>query len=390
MVVEDITPEVEYTANGSTTDFSFTFSYTRPSDVEVYKDNVKQVNDDTVYTLDNFSSSDSGIIKFLTAPTADTLIRVKRNTSLSQEYNFAGRLIELQAEKGLDKVTQITQENKLDVTKGLRLPLSEVNTIDANLPTLSAGQTYKRNSANTAFEAHSLLAESDITSSVTAAQAAQTAAEAAQTAAEAALSTSMQTDEAETVTSQHTFSTCPLITGTISQDNHAVTKSYVDNQILINTNNTLIEMGQTAAKTQDFDVLDSGPSTTLIASMSFDPLGVDGDYRFWYGGGLGKLSGATNFSVYMTYYTITNGVNTSETTVRSTIRTFSNTSIVISNNVFNIGRIITIPGTVDTVVLRMYVSTEGGSGSEDFRVDTLVLGYDKYKTGLVVRDFPIG
>lgn len=66
---------IEYTGNGSTKDFTISFGYLSPTDVNVYVDDIQMVS--TVdYTIDSTTNK----ISFITAPTNGSDISIQRNT----------------------------------------------------------------------------------------------------------------------------------------------------------------------------------------------------------------------------------------------------------------------------------------------------------------------
>lgn len=114
-----------YVANGSTTNFSFSFSVNSSSEVIVLSNGVAA----TGYSFaDPFPIAGGSNVIFSTAPVNGTKIAILRNTELTNEVNFDSTTTFLEGdhEKALDKVVRAQQDLSRDVReKSIRIADSD-------------------------------------------------------------------------------------------------------------------------------------------------------------------------------------------------------------------------------------------------------------------------
>ncbi len=84
LVINDVTPRVQYEANGETTKFSFTFAVFDASDLQVWLNEQLQ---DTGYGV-SLSDMQGGSVTFMTPPTSGTTVTLVRNMAYNQEADF--------------------------------------------------------------------------------------------------------------------------------------------------------------------------------------------------------------------------------------------------------------------------------------------------------------
>ena len=70
--IQGVTPRIQYTADGTTTDYEFPFAIFSSDDIDVYLDDALQST--TTYSVTGIRHSDGGTITFTTAPNIDTII----------------------------------------------------------------------------------------------------------------------------------------------------------------------------------------------------------------------------------------------------------------------------------------------------------------------------
>ena len=83
--IKPVTPRVQYTANGSTTVFPYSFAIFDETDMVVY------VDDDVIttgYTVSGAGQTDGGNVTFATAPADGTIITLLRNVPIERMTDF--------------------------------------------------------------------------------------------------------------------------------------------------------------------------------------------------------------------------------------------------------------------------------------------------------------
>ena len=178
--------ENNYTGDGSTVLFSFTFEYIEATDIEVSIDNV------TIATTE-YSLANSTTIEFNTAPATGTAVRIYRNTTVNEPKAtfFPGSAIRAQdLNDNFEQILFVTQEaDAISERAETAADAAQTATTTAQAAAASA------NTAGAAAQA-----------SATAAQASATAAQTSATAA-AADASQASTDAASAVATANTAST---------------------------------------------------------------------------------------------------------------------------------------------------------------------------------------
>lgn len=104
-------PIVEFIGNGTTTKFSFVWSSTAITDIEVFLNKVLQ-GFQTDFTIDNYTEENGGDVVFATPPAAtDGNILIKRKTPITQQLDYTAAPFPSDThEDQFDKDTYILQE----------------------------------------------------------------------------------------------------------------------------------------------------------------------------------------------------------------------------------------------------------------------------------------
>lgn len=116
MTVSVQTPVNEYTANGSVTDFVYTFTIVQDSDLKVYLDGEEQVSG---FTVDGIGDIDGGTVYFTEAPANGVVVRLVRLVPLERttDYTEGAGLSSQTLDQDLDRVWQAIQDIDRDVVR---------------------------------------------------------------------------------------------------------------------------------------------------------------------------------------------------------------------------------------------------------------------------------
>jgi hypothetical protein len=159
MTINTIYSPDQYSGNGSTTAFAYSFVCYDQDNLEVYLTDTS-TNVDTLLTLttDYTVSLDSdfvgGTVTLNVAPTNTQRVTIARNQPLlqGQDYRTAGRFPSEATERALDELTIITQDLKNESERTVRLPVTASTSATVELPLPSAGKAFRWNAAGTALE----------------------------------------------------------------------------------------------------------------------------------------------------------------------------------------------------------------------------------------------
>jgi len=127
-----------YTANGSTTSYTYTFKVYSKIDLAVYVDNVLKVLD-VDYTVSGVASDGGGVVIFTSPPANGLNVTILRH-QLNQQYSvytqngFSPR----QVEKDLDKLTMQVQQLSEQLTRALKFLPASTSVATVDTPTVGA------------------------------------------------------------------------------------------------------------------------------------------------------------------------------------------------------------------------------------------------------------
>jgi hypothetical protein len=128
--------KVQYTANGSTTVFSFPYKFNTNSDLVVIETNVSTGVDTTKtlttdYTVSGAGNSGGGSVTFLVAPVNSRRITIQRVVALTQETDYQpdDDFPAEVHEAALDKLTMIAQQLDAASARTLKAPVADSITI---------------------------------------------------------------------------------------------------------------------------------------------------------------------------------------------------------------------------------------------------------------------
>ena len=144
--VNSNTRKVSAVANGSTTEFPFSFQVNATSDIEVYVDNVKKT-ESVHYSIKDSSNAaglnanGTGKVVFITSPTDYTptnnqTVAVKSNVPKSRTsvYTAGGNITAASLEADFDTITMQLGDNKEELNRSIKAPVGDPDNIDMTMP----------------------------------------------------------------------------------------------------------------------------------------------------------------------------------------------------------------------------------------------------------------
>jgi hypothetical protein len=144
----------DYTGDGTTTAFAFTFKILAQGDLEVYVDSTLQtitVN----YTVSGVGSAAGGTVTFTSAPDDDAAVSLVRNAAFTQSVDFVDNdsFSADTLEGALDRLTMLCQQAKEIATRTVRFAAGSVHAAAGVIfPDFVASKYVRVNSDCTGFE----------------------------------------------------------------------------------------------------------------------------------------------------------------------------------------------------------------------------------------------
>ncbi len=148
-----VKPRIQYTADGTLTEYEFPFAIFKTSDIDVYFGDSKK--ESTSYTVSEARHSDGGTVTFESAPEAGTIITIVRNLSIERTSDFQeGSTLRAKVlNDELDYQIACTQQIAENLNRSMVLPpYATDNDSDLTLPVPSAGKAIVWNSDGTNLE----------------------------------------------------------------------------------------------------------------------------------------------------------------------------------------------------------------------------------------------
>ena len=148
-----VKPRIQYTADGTLTEYEFPFAIFSTSDIDVYFGDAKQ--ESTSYTVSEARHSDGGTVTFESAPEAGTIITIVRNLSIERTSDFQeGSTLRAKVlNDELDYQIACTQQIAENLNRSMVLPpYATDNDLDLTLPVPNAGKAIVWNADGTNLE----------------------------------------------------------------------------------------------------------------------------------------------------------------------------------------------------------------------------------------------
>lgn len=146
MTVSTTNSRVEYSGNGSTTVFAYTFRIFADSDLKVYLvDSAGTATLKTLttnYTVSGAGDASGGNVTMGVAPTSSETLVIERSVAYTQstDYVESDSFSAETHESALDRNTMLTQQNERDITRSMRLSKGTADTVSVELPAPVADQ----------------------------------------------------------------------------------------------------------------------------------------------------------------------------------------------------------------------------------------------------------
>ena len=120
--INDVTPRIQYSANGTQTDFTYPFAVFADADLEVYEDAARKTLT-THYTVSGAGDTGGGTVSFVTAPANGVVVTLRRTIAIQRTSDFqqSGELRASVINDELDTLTAAVQQVADDVARSVRL-----------------------------------------------------------------------------------------------------------------------------------------------------------------------------------------------------------------------------------------------------------------------------
>ncbi len=148
-----IKPRIQYIADGTITEYAFSFVIFSETDVQVYLNDILQVTG--TYTVSGIKNTNGGTIAFAKAPENGTIITITRDLSIERTTDFqdGGALRADTLNDEFDYQTACLQQVADSINRSMILPPYATDTdVDLTLPPPSAGKAIVWNSDGTNLE----------------------------------------------------------------------------------------------------------------------------------------------------------------------------------------------------------------------------------------------
>lgn len=140
--INDVTPRIIYTANGTQTAFTYPFAIFKAADLEVYLDGVKQGGG---FIVTGAGSSTGGVATFSTAPMDRVQVTLRRTLVLARtsDYQADGIIRAKTLNDDLDYQIAALQQLAEASSRAIRRSPTSASTADLTLPEPVAGRVLK-------------------------------------------------------------------------------------------------------------------------------------------------------------------------------------------------------------------------------------------------------
>ncbi|MBR9970805.1 hypothetical protein [Magnetospirillum sulfuroxidans] len=137
--INDVTPRIIYTANGTQAAFTYPFAIFKAADLEVYLDGVKQVSG---FTVAGAGSSSGGTATFAAAPAAAVQVTLRRQIAIARtsDYQADGIIRAKTLNDELDYQVAAIQQVAEDASRAIKRSATSASIADLTLPDPVAGK----------------------------------------------------------------------------------------------------------------------------------------------------------------------------------------------------------------------------------------------------------
>lgn len=139
MTVTNTTARNQYTATAGQTVFAYTFEVYSKNDLVVLQ-NGTTLAEGTNYTVSGVGSDSGGNITLTSGATAGDIITVYRDMALERltDYQNAGDFLAAEVNEDFDRLWLATQQNATTDSRAIRKPISDLDSINVELPEASS------------------------------------------------------------------------------------------------------------------------------------------------------------------------------------------------------------------------------------------------------------
>lgn len=143
--IGDVSPRLQYMANGTQNIFPYPFPIFTTSDLKVYVDDVKQTSG---YSVDGDGTSDGGNVTFDTPPTASTIVTLARRVAIQRTTDFqsSGVLSSKVLNNEMDYLTASLQQVAGDQSRSVHMAITDASNADVTLPAPQSNRVLSWNS----------------------------------------------------------------------------------------------------------------------------------------------------------------------------------------------------------------------------------------------------
>jgi len=148
--IGDISPRIQYTADGVQAAFTYPFPIFEIVDLEVYGDAVLQ---STGFTITGSGDSSGGLVTFDTAPMSGVTVTLARRLNIQRTSDFqeSGEFRSKAINDELDYLTASLQQVSDNQSRSLQMSITESKSVDTTLPTPVANMSIVWNDTESGF-----------------------------------------------------------------------------------------------------------------------------------------------------------------------------------------------------------------------------------------------
>lgn len=148
--IGDVSPRIQYTADGVQTQFTYPFAIFQNADLEVYINTALQ---GAGYTVSGAGDSAGGLVTFAIAPTAGQVVMLARRLNIERLSDFqeSGEFRSKVLNDELDYLTAVVQQVADDQGRAVQMAITETANVNITLPTPDADKVLAWNDTASGF-----------------------------------------------------------------------------------------------------------------------------------------------------------------------------------------------------------------------------------------------
>lgn len=148
--IGDVSPRVQYTANGTQVQFTYPFPIFQDADLQVYLDEALQSSG---FTIVGAGDSAGGTVDFDTAPSASVTVTLARRLAIQRTSDFqeSGAFRSKVINDELDYLSASLQQVSDDQSRSVQMAITESASVDTTLPPPQANGVLAWNPMGTGF-----------------------------------------------------------------------------------------------------------------------------------------------------------------------------------------------------------------------------------------------